>query len=79
MEEIMAGECAANICELNIYPVETYPAGAACSLKPYENSNIAEAYVPQQQYTVGYSPADALARGTLFPELDKPYCGCAEV
>ncbi len=41
--------------------------------KPYENTGLAEAYVPFQCYTESYRPMEALKRGTLFPELDKPY------
>ncbi len=30
---------------------------------------------PQQQLTAVYEPDKALERGTLFPELDKPWIG----
>lgn len=33
------------------------------------------AYVPMQKWTEVYSEPDALCRGTLFPELDKPFYG----
>lgn len=33
------------------------------------------AYVPIQQWKDVYSEPDALCRGTLFPELDKPFYG----
>ncbi len=33
------------------------------------------AYVPVQKWTEVYSEPDALCRGTLFPELDKPFYG----
>ena len=72
MEKILACGCRFDD-QSRIYPVETYPAGAACSLEPQDNGDLAEAYVPNPVYSVGYSPADALARGTLFPELDKPW------
>ncbi len=46
------------------YPVEPgYPQG------PFR---LAHAYVPWQYYTVVYSPAEALQKGTLFPELYQP-------
>ncbi|MBO5912436.1 MAG: spore coat associated protein CotJA [Clostridia bacterium] len=36
---------------------------------------IAMAYVPMQKWTEVYTEEDALCRGTLFPELDKPFYG----
>ena len=36
---------------------------------------LAMAYVPMQKWNETYEPAMALARGTLFPELDKPFLG----
>lgn len=33
----------------------------------------ARAYVPYQQYTKSYSPEVSLEKGTMFPELYKPY------
>lgn len=36
---------------------------------------IAMAYVPMQKWTDVYTENDALCRGTLFPELDKPFYG----
>lgn len=37
--------------------------------------SLAMAYVPWQEAGSMYSPLDALKRGTLFPELFKPFCG----
>lgn len=34
---------------------------------------LATAYIPYQMYGTTYSPAEALARGTLFPALYRPY------
>ena len=34
---------------------------------------LAYAYVPIQKMDDVYDDAEALTRGTLFPELDKPY------
>lgn len=34
---------------------------------------LAHAYVPFQQFSDSYPPAEALRRGTLFPELWMPY------
>ena len=42
---------------------------------PLDKLPIAMAYVPFQKLGEVYSENDALMRGTLFPELDKPFCG----
>jgi len=34
---------------------------------------LAEAYIPMQKYVSSYPPEQGLRRGTIFPELDKPY------
>lgn len=34
---------------------------------------LAEAYIPYQQYTTSFSPMEALHAGTMFPELVRPY------
>lgn len=39
------------------------------------NTPVAMAYIPFQQYGPLYTPEQALACGTLFPELDKPFLG----
>lgn len=35
--------------------------------------SLAMAYVPKQEVCSLYSPCEALAEGTAFPELNKPY------
>lgn len=35
---------------------------------------LAMAYIKDQPFGEVYSMGDALCRGTLFPDLDKPYC-----
>lgn len=37
---------------------------------------IAMAYVPIQQLKKTYEPDSGLTFGTIFPELNKPFCGC---
>ena len=37
------------------------------------NNDLARAYVPFQIMGTVYSPREALKKGTLFPELYKPY------
>lgn len=34
---------------------------------------LAEAYIPFQRYGPRYDPMEALARGTIFPALYRPY------
>lgn len=34
---------------------------------------LAQAYVPWQRYGVTFNPREALEKGTLFPELYRPY------
>ncbi|MFZ5644416.1 MAG: spore coat associated protein CotJA [Bacillota bacterium] len=49
-----------------------YPPPVA-PLPPYTGMILARAYVPIQRYGPLYSPREALERGTLFPELYRPY------
>lgn len=46
------------------------------SLKLPEGLPLAMAYVPWQRLDKMYAPVEALRRGTLYPELDKPFMGC---
>ncbi len=41
--------------------------------KPYTSLELAQAYIPYQYYTDSYTPKEALRKGTLFPELYRPY------
>ncbi len=45
------------------------------SLSSGHNFEIAMAYVPWQQPGTLYDADKGLSRGTLFPELDKPFLG----
>ena len=40
-----------------------------------EDTPVGMAYVPVQFWEKTYDDATALARGTLFPSLDKPFIG----
>jgi hypothetical protein len=40
-----------------------------------ENPQLTMAYVPYQNMDTVYEADQALTRGTLFPELDKPFYG----
>lgn len=45
-------------------------------LTPFpKHTPLAMSYVPFQQWDQAYDPAMALARGTVFPELDQPFIG----
>lgn len=43
-----------------------------------DNLSLAMAYVPWQHWCEVYCPERALECGTLFPELNKPFCGRRE-
>lgn len=38
-----------------------------------EQPELAKAYMPYQQYSASYPPEEALEKGTMFPELYRPY------
>lgn len=38
---------------------------------------VAMAYIPFQQFNTVYEPEQGFNRGTIFPELDKPFLGGA--
>ena len=48
-----------------------YRDNCLCTDQPI---SLAMAYVKDQTLGEIYSPSDALKNGTLFPELNKPYC-----
>ncbi|MDQ0286615.1 hypothetical protein J2Z49_001729 [Desulfofundulus luciae] len=49
------------------------PSPVAHTTAFYPPLRLAQAYVPPQRYGRTYSPAEALEKGTLFPELYSPY------
>ncbi len=59
--------------------MENWRSCTQCSEDRYlqddcNNWAIAMAYVPWQNMNQVYEPAQALRAGTLFPELEKPFC-----
>lgn len=45
-------------------------------MKEMENKMVlAMTYVPWQKFEKSYEPQVALKKGTIFPELDKPFYG----
>ena len=53
---------------------ETPGTGCSCA-GGEEMASLAMVYSPRQYWRDAYSPAEALDRGTLFRELDKPLTG----
>lgn len=50
-------------------------SGASCPMpKPEHGMALAIAYVPSQKFENLYPAADALRNGTLFADLNLPYC-----
>jgi len=45
-----------------------------CQINP-NDFPVAMAYVPWQQWGMVYELEKALCVGTIFPELNKPFCG----
>lgn len=59
----------------------TFPAGGACAgycdgmvAELEDECLLATAYMPMQEYRAGFCPNEALACGTLFPELVSTFC-----
>ena len=48
---------------------------ATSGAEPIEKAVLAMAYVPMQKFGALYNNNDALCAGTLFADLDKPFCG----
>lgn len=48
---------------------------ATAGAEPIENAVLTMAYVPMQKFGALYNNEDALCAGTLFADLDKPFCG----
>ena len=48
-----------------------------CALEPRENTDgvLTMAFVNMQPLDSVYTPAEALCKGTLFPNIDKPFMG----
>lgn len=57
---------------------EPHGGGMATEVKDngLDDRQLAMAYVPYQRWRMLYEPDKALARGTLFEELDKPLEDC---
>ncbi len=56
----------------NMPALPNQPSYPGDMMSPFK---LAHAYVPWQQMEQVFSPAEALAHGTIFPELVMPYLG----
>ncbi len=69
----------------DFYAAAGYPRSAAANRAcgtptgfggtPLDELPLAMAYVPMQKYGAVYEDDRALCAGTLFPDLNKPFCG----
>ncbi|MGI6154170.1 MAG: spore coat associated protein CotJA [Christensenellaceae bacterium] len=50
-----------------------YPPRDGCRPPRPPKKELAQAYIPYQYYTERFAPMTALDKGTIFPELYKPY------
>lgn len=50
-------------------------SSSCCRIFTTQPISYAMAYVPFQTWRKVYDPSVALDRGTIFPELDKPFIG----
>ena len=48
---------------------------SSCAISGTGGCALATAYFPFQEYRAGFCPAEALEKGTLFPELISEYVG----
>jgi len=49
--------------------------GFRMNLEAVDNLPLAMAYVPMQRFENLYDSEHGLCRGTIFADLDKPFCG----
>lgn len=60
----------------NVVPAGAVSATDLCGMPGNRGCALATVYFPNQTYRAGYCPCEALARGTLFPELVSEYPTC---
>ena len=61
--------------ETAISPETVAPGGGCADGEGEMGASLAMVYSPRQYWRDVYTPAEALDRGTLFMELDKPLTG----
>lgn len=69
------GNYGRNSRNMNCHSVISTPVFASEECEKIENMPIAMSYVPWQTWKNIYSPEQALRVGTIFEELNKPFCG----
>lgn len=55
--------------EANVVMAGEVSSDGTCGFAPGGGCALATVYYPNQVYRAGYCPAEALVKGTLFPEL----------
>ena len=60
----------------NVVPAGTVASANPCGMPGSGSCTLATVYFPTQVYRAGFCPCEALARGTLFPELVSDYPTC---
>ncbi len=55
------------------FDINKYTPGQCSNPAQMPNQILAHAYVPFQTLKCIYPPMEGLIRGTIFPELDRPY------
>ena len=55
--------------EINVVMAGEVSSDGTCGFAPGGGCALATVYCPNQTYRAGYCPAEALQKGTLFPEL----------
>lgn len=61
---------------MNCNAENTCPEQPCMNTDPIQGMPVGMGYVPIQQWKQIYSPEMGLCRGTIFPCLDLPFCGC---
>lgn len=60
----------------SVAPMEFSGKGCTPNLTPFpQNTPVAMAYIPFQQFGQLYPPEKGYKQGTIFPDLDKPFLG----
>ena len=59
----------------NVVPAGSVSSGKSCGTAG-GGCALATVYFPNQVYRAGFCPCEALAHGTLFPELVSEYPAC---
>ena len=79
LEYIKKGNAFMSNCRNNAMPYNNYrtmhTSAPMMRRDVWNDKALAMAYVPWQRFGQTYDLSKALCAGTIFPELDKPFCG----